>query len=48
MLTEEQLKMIIEEMGRMFGGVPNPEHEPIRFEHYVRLYKYYKRMGVNA
>lgn len=22
--------------------VPNPEHEPRRFEYYVRMYRYYK------
>ena len=39
MTVEEQ----IEEFLKMYGDrLPNPEHCPIEFEHYVKLYKYYK------
>lgn len=24
------------------GSVPDPDHEPIRFEYYLKLFKYYK------
>ena len=25
-----------------FGELPDPDHEPIRFAYYVKLYNYYK------
>ena len=41
MSDEEVLKMY-DDMVEHFGELPNPDHEPIRFAYYVRLYKYYK------
>ena len=41
MSDEEVLKMY-DDMVEYFGVLPNPDHEPIRFAYYVRLYKYYK------
>jgi hypothetical protein len=41
-LTDEQIYKVMEEMEKMFGSLPNPEHEPIRFRHLVKLYYYYK------
>jgi hypothetical protein len=40
-MTDEEVKIVIEEMERMFGKLPDPLHEPIRFGHYVKLYRYY-------
>lgn len=43
MITDEQLAEILREMEEMFSlPLPHPEHEPRRFEYYVKLYKYYK------
>lgn len=28
-------------MHEMFGDLPDPKHEPIRFKFYVKLYRYY-------
>jgi hypothetical protein len=42
MITEEQILKLVEDMERMLGPLPHPEHEPIRFAHYLKLYKYYK------
>jgi hypothetical protein len=42
-VTEEELIKVVEEMEEMFGdSLPSPEHEPIRFAYYVKLYKFYK------
>jgi len=41
-MTDEQVVTAIQEMREMFGTLPSPEHEPIRFAHYVKLYQYYK------
>jgi hypothetical protein len=41
-MTEEQVVAAIEEMREMFGTLPSPEHEPIRFAYCVKLYQYYK------
>ena len=31
----------IKRMYNMFGDLPDPKHEPIRFAFYVKLYKFY-------
>ena len=42
-MTEEEAKKIWEEMLDFFNGqLPDPVREPIRFEYYVKLFKYYK------
>jgi hypothetical protein len=42
-MTDEQAAKILDEMREMFSTpLPNPEHEPVRFAYYVKLYKYYK------
>ena len=39
----EEAKKIWEEMLDFFNGqLPDPVREPIRFEYYVKLFKYYK------
>jgi hypothetical protein len=42
MITDEQLEKLVKDMERLLGPLPNPEQEPIRFAHYIKLYKYYK------
>jgi len=41
-MTDDELNLIIDEMIVMFGNLPNPIQEPIRFAAYVKLYHYYK------
>ena len=42
-MTNEEIIKMYEEMVKMWGDkLPNPEHEPIRFAYYVRMYKYLK------
>lgn len=42
-MTDEQIEAAYNEMVEMWGDkLPNPEHEPIRFGYYVRLYRYIK------
>lgn len=42
-MTEEQIMKAYEEMIELFGDkLPNPEHYPRMFAHFVLLYKYYK------
>jgi hypothetical protein len=40
-MTDEEVKIVVEEMESMFGKLPDPLHEPIQFAHYVKLYRYY-------
>jgi len=44
-LTDEEANRILNEMLEIFGeGLPNPEHYPLAFEYYVKLYqKYYMK-----
>ena len=42
-MTNEEIEVAYNEMVQMWGDkLPNPEHEPIRFGYYVRLYRYIK------
>ena len=41
-MTDEEVLKMYEDMLEYFGELPNPEHEPIRFRHYVKVYRYYK------
>lgn len=41
-MTDEELIKVHEEMVKMFGWLPNPEHYPKMFAHYIKVYKYYK------
>ena len=44
MLSDEQLEQALDEMNTIFGGnLPSPEHEPRRFAHYVKLYRYLRK-----
>lgn len=41
-MTNEQLLEHYQRMVDIYGdNLPNPEQEPIRFQYYVKLYKYY-------
>jgi hypothetical protein len=42
MITDGDLQKLIADMKRFMGDLPDPEHEPIRFAYYLKLYKYYK------
>jgi len=42
-MTNEELEKIAQEMIEHYGDrLPNPEHEPLRFQYYVKLFKYVK------
>jgi hypothetical protein len=39
-LTDEEANRILSGMVEIFGeGLPNPEHYPLAFEYYVKLYR---------
>lgn len=40
-MTDEEAIRIYNDMLKMFGTIPSPEHEPLRFKYYYKLYKYY-------
>jgi hypothetical protein len=40
-VTDEQVLAKYEKMLEYFGELPDPEHEPIRFAHCVKVYDYY-------
>lgn len=40
-MTDEQALAIYEDMKRIYGNLPDPDHEPIRFKYYYTLYKHY-------
>ena len=41
-MTDDEATKIYEDMRAYFGKeCPNPEQEPIRFAHYVKLYHFY-------
>jgi hypothetical protein len=46
-MSDDEMKLIYNEMLEMFKGLPNHKQEPIRFAHFVRLYKYYKNKDSN-
>lgn len=42
-VTDEQALEMYAKMEEYFGELPDPEHEPIRFAHCVKVYKYYNK-----
>jgi len=43
---EQKVEKMQLEMIEMFGDkLPDPEHEPIRFDYYVRLFLYIKSLS---
>lgn len=45
-MSDAEAKNIYDEMITMFGSLPNHSQEPIRFQYYYTLYKYYKSQEV--
>ena len=42
-MTDEEIEKAYNEMVEMWGDkLPNPEHHPIQFNYYVRMYKFLK------
>lgn len=41
-MTDEEVLRMYDAMLEYFGELPNPEQEPKRFAHYVKMYRYYK------
>lgn len=45
-MTDEEATKIYENMKEYFTkDMPNPEQEPIRFSHYMKLFKFYMDRG---
>jgi hypothetical protein len=42
LITDEELLLKVTEMEERMGPLPSPEHEPLRFKHFVKLFTYYK------
>ena len=40
MITDSQAEQIYEAMLEMWPHLPNPDHEPKRFEYYMKMFKY--------
>jgi hypothetical protein len=40
-MTDDEVLVVLEEMEKMFGTLPDPIHEPLRFAQCVKLYRYY-------
>lgn len=42
-MTDEEANKILEDLLEFYDNdLPNPDQEPIRFAHYIKLYKYYR------
>ena len=42
-MTDQEIEQAYNEMVDWWGDkLPNPEHEPKRFDYYVRMYRYLK------
>lgn len=42
-MTDQEAAETYDDMVQMFSDLPSPEHEPIRFAFYVKMYKYIKQ-----
>ena len=43
-MTDEEILLKYNELCEYYGNdLPNPEQEPIRFAHYVKLFNFYKQ-----
>jgi hypothetical protein len=40
-MNDQEILDFVQGMEEHFGELPNPEHEPRRFEYCIRMYKYY-------
>ena len=41
-MTDEELISRVNEIEEKMGSLPSPEHEPLRFKHFVKMYNFYK------
>lgn len=42
---ENKLEDLIAEFIKFYDGkIPNPEHNPVEFAYYVKLFKYYRNL----
>lgn len=41
-MTNEEFESLKNDFMNFFDDIPNPEQEPLRFEYYMKLYKYCK------
>lgn len=43
-MTDDEVLFHYQQMEQTFGDkLPNPEHQPIEFKYYVKLYNYFTR-----
>lgn len=48
-MTDEEVIAKYEEMRQHYGDLlPHPEHEPVKFAYYVRLFRYHKERTEEA
>jgi hypothetical protein len=48
-MTDEDYNQIREELIKMFGDrLPNPEHEPIQFHYYLKMYNFQRQLQNGA
>lgn len=47
-MTDDELNAILIDMERIMGSLPHPIHEPIRFAHYVKMWRYYRSREYKA
>ena len=40
-MTNDEILYHYNRMVELYGTLPDPDHEPIRFAYYVKLYKHY-------
>lgn len=43
-MTHAEIEQHVDAVFEMFGTVPDPEHEPVKFKYFMRLYWYYSLM----
>lgn len=46
-MTDEEMMKIYEDMKKTFGDdldIPNPEHSPMVFEYFLRVFRYYESL----
>lgn len=40
-MTDEQAERIVDELVDIWGDkLPNPDHEPLRFKYYLKMFRY--------
>jgi hypothetical protein len=41
-MSDDDILKFVTEMEEFYGSLPSPIHEPIRFAHYIKMYRYYR------